>query len=59
LLKNINLSYYKELVEKEIIIDGMIPKLDNCFYALKNEVNNVSVGGHDIIKNNFTNITLD
>ena len=37
----------------------MIPKLDNCFYALKNEVNNVSVGGHDIIKNNFTNITLD
>ena len=59
LLKNINLSYYRELVKKEIVKEGMIPKLDNCFYALKNKVNNVSVGGHDIIKNNFTNITLD
>lgn len=58
-LKNINLSYYKKLIKEEIIKDGMIPKLDNCFYALKNGVNSVSVGGHDIIKNNYTKVTLD
>ena len=58
-LKNINLSYYTELVKEEIIKDGMIPKLDNCFYALKNGVNSVFVGGHDIIKNNSTKVTLD
>ena len=56
--KNDNLSFkktisktdYKQLVNDKIISDGMVPKIENCFYALENGVNNVFIGDHDIIK---------
>ena len=56
--KNDNLSFkktisktdYKQLVNNKIISDGMVPKIENCFYALENGVNNVFIGDHDIIK---------
>ena len=55
--KNDNLSFkktisktdYKQLVNDKIISDGMVPKIENCFYALENGVNNVFIGDHDII----------
>lgn len=55
--KNDNLSFkktisktdYKQLVNNKIISDGMVPKIENCFYALENGVNNVFIGDHDII----------
>ena len=28
----------------------MVPKIENCFYALENGVNNIFIGDHDIIK---------
>ena len=61
LIKNINLSGYKGLIKEKIITDGMIPKLDNCFYALRNGVNSISIGDHNVITNkkNYTKITLD
>ena len=56
--KNDNLSFkktisktdYKQLVNNKIISDGMVPKIENCFYALENGVNNVFIGDHNIIK---------
>ena len=40
----INLSYYKELKEKQVIFAGMIPKLDNAFAALNKGVHRVVIG---------------
>lgn len=44
LIKNMNPESYKTLIHQGIITDGMIPKLDNCFYAIKNNVHNVCIG---------------
>ncbi len=50
LKKTISKTDYKQLVNNKIISDGMVPKIENCFYALENGVNNVFIGDHDIIK---------
>ena len=60
-IKNINTESYKELLEKGIISDGMIPKIDNCFDALQNGVQKVYIGNTAMLtkeNNNFTTITL-
>ena len=60
-IKNINSNSYKELLEANIITDGMIPKLDNCFDALNNGVSKVHIGNTAILtkeNDNFTTITL-
>ena len=44
--KQINKSSFKQ---KNIISDGMIPKLENCFHALKNGVDKVFVGSIGIL----------
>ena len=49
LIKTINSTSYKKLKQKNIISDGMIPKLENCFHALKNGVDKVFVGSIDIL----------
>jgi acetylglutamate kinase len=58
--KNITKKEFKNLVVEEIISDGMIPKLENCFNALENGVNNIYIGDMDIINSidNCTKITL-
>ena len=28
----------------------MVPKIENCYYALENGVSNIFIGDHDIIK---------
>ena len=60
-IKNINSKTYKELLAKEIITDGMIPKIDNCFDALTNGASKVYIGNSSMLtKENdfFTTITL-
>ncbi|KOY52757.1 acetylglutamate kinase [Polaribacter dokdonensis] len=60
-IKHINAESYKELLEKGIISDGMIPKIDNCFDALQNGVQKVYIGNTAMLtkeNNNFTTITL-
>ena len=49
LIKTIDSTSYKKLKQKNIISDGMIPKLENCFHALKNGVDKVFVGSIDIL----------
>ncbi|ARV16792.1 acetylglutamate kinase [Polaribacter sp. SA4-12] len=60
-VKLINSKTYQELLEDKIITDGMLPKLENCFDALKNGVHKVNMGNTTMLTNendNFTTITL-
>ena len=60
-VKTINPSVYKELLEDGVIADGMIPKLDNCFDALNNGVHKVHIGNTSMLtkeNDNYTTITL-
>ena len=60
-VRHIDSKVYKELLEQGIIVDGMLPKLENCFDALKNGVNNINMGNTSMLtqaNNNFTTITL-
>ncbi len=43
-IENINTKTYQELIEKGIIADGMLPKLNNCFHAIENKVAKVCIG---------------
>ena len=61
MIKNINSETYEELLANDIITDGMIPKLDNCFDALHNGVSKVHIGNSSMLtKENefFTTITI-
>ena len=60
-INNINSESYKMLKEKNIIADGMLPKLDNCFDALKNGVQKVAIGNLSMLteeNENYTTIIL-
>lgn len=60
-VRRIDSKVYKELLEQGIIADGMLPKLENCFDALKNGVNNINMGNTSMLtqaNDNFTTITL-
>jgi len=58
---NINEQYYTDLLQKKAIHSGMIPKMDNCFYALKKGVEKVIIGNQSLLSNKnsiFTTIKL-
>jgi acetylglutamate kinase len=60
-VKFINTAKYKELLSQEIIADGMLPKLHNCFHALENDVEKVCLGDDSMLDKNsemFTTLTL-
>ncbi|ALJ04973.1 acetylglutamate kinase [Pseudalgibacter alginicilyticus] len=60
-IKHIDSKTYKYLLDRGIIADGMLPKLENCFDALKNGVNTINMGNTDMLikaNDNFTKITL-
>ena len=43
-VENINTKTYKTLIDDGIIADGMLPKLNNCFHAINNNVDKVCIG---------------
>lgn len=60
-ITEIDKKKYQELIETSIIEDGMIPKLDNCFHALLNQVSQVHIGDASVINSNtsvFTKVIL-
>jgi acetylglutamate kinase len=60
-IKSIDTKTYKQLIADGIIADGMLPKLENCFDALKNGVSKVHIGNTSMFSqknDNFTTITL-
>ena len=57
----LNEQDYIKLKEDKIIVNGMIPKLDNVFYALKNKVKSIVIGNQkEIFKKdgNYSKIQL-
>lgn len=60
-IKHIDTKLYKDLLKQGIIVDGMLPKLENCFDALHNGVNTINMGNTSMLNqkdDNFTKITL-
>jgi acetylglutamate kinase len=60
-IKHIDSETYASLLASGTISDGMLPKLENCFDALKNGVHAVFMGNTNILtkeNNHFTKITL-
>ncbi len=59
-LAELSKNEYQNLVMKNQIFKGMIPKLDNCFNALEKQVKQVGIGNENSIKNtgNYTSIIL-
>lgn len=43
-IENINTKNYPSLIENGIIYEGMLPKLNNCFYAINHKVQKVCIG---------------
>ncbi|MDO9039553.1 MAG: acetylglutamate kinase [Lutibacter sp.] len=61
-IQHINLKKYEQLIEEGVISEGMIPKLHNCFNALKKGVQKVNIGDASLVKktNNLqTTLTID
>ena len=48
-IEYINTESYQVLIDKGIISDGMLPKLDNCFHALTNKVSKVCIGKPEML----------
>lgn len=53
-IQTINQSNYQKLIQEEIITEGMIPKIDNCFYVLKHNVHKICIGDSEMIFNTNT-----
>lgn len=50
-IEKIDESYYAKLKADQVIVEGMLPKLDNCFDALQNGVQKVLIGLPELIGN--------
>ncbi|MGI9550223.1 MAG: acetylglutamate kinase [Aurantibacter sp.] len=60
-IKHIDSESYLKLLDERIIADGMLPKMENCFHALKKHVHKVCIGDISMLDsepNLFTTITL-
>ena len=58
IIDKIDPSIYIKLKSKEVINSGMIPKIDNCFDALKNGVKTVKIGSIKMIKSNINHTKI-
>lgn len=60
-VEHIDLEIYQRLLKDNIIADGMLPKLENCFHALNKNVSKVCIGHPAMLYSEnelFTTITL-
>ncbi|MEX0272960.1 MAG: acetylglutamate kinase [Flavobacteriaceae bacterium] len=60
-IKRIDSVAYQKLREEKIISDGMLPKMHNCFHALKSGVTQVKMGNLGMFHtedNNYTTLVL-
>lgn len=61
IIEKINSKNYQSLIDQGLIVDGMLPKLVNCFNAIKNNVKKVCVGRSEMLFNpdsKFTTIEI-
>ncbi len=60
-ITDIDKKKYEQLKADQIIAEGMLPKLENCFESLENGVKKVIIGRPELIRNNgmqHTSLTL-
>jgi acetylglutamate kinase len=60
-IETITKSSYQKLVDAQLIFSGMLPKLNNCFYALDHRVSKVCIGSPEMLLNPeaiFTTLTI-
>ena len=60
-LQTITQTSYKKLLRSKMIFSGMLPKLNNCFYALDHKVSKVCIGTPEMLldaKAIFTTLTI-
>ena len=57
LIKFIDPKSFENIKRKNLIYDGMIPKLDNCMFALNHNVDKILIGNHNILKPNYETYT--
>ena len=60
-IPHINWTLYQELISKSIISDGMLPKMENSFRALKSRVDRVCIGNTAMLQSMpglFTTLSL-
>lgn len=60
-IKHIDINSYNDLMEQNIIADGMLPKMENCFHALQQGVGKVCIGDISMLEsgsNLFTTLTI-
>lgn len=57
LVKELNITYYQELLDQGVIAAGMIPKLKNCFDAMDRGVSKVVIGPNTLFNNPDSNYT--
>ena len=60
-IPRIDTQKYQALLANKVIADGMLPKLENCFHALRHQVAKVCIGDSTMIDqktNLFTTLTL-
>ncbi|AOW20438.1 acetylglutamate kinase [Urechidicola croceus] len=60
-IEDIDSKKYETLKSDNIIADGMLPKMENCFHALSKGVSKVIIGNPTVISNQnqkFTTLTL-
>lgn len=61
IIEQITSESYAQLKADGVIFEGMLPKLDNCFHALKNNVHKVHIGNTTMLfnsKNKHTSLQL-
>ena len=56
-IKKIDSDSYADLISDGIIADGMLPKMQNCFHALKSGVKEVRIGNLALFEKENTNYT--
>ena len=57
IIQSINSKNYQVLIDQGVIVDGMLPKLVNCFYAIKNNVKKVCIGKSEMLFNSNSKFT--
>lgn len=60
-IPHINWQSYQRLISDNIISDGMLPKMENSFRALKSNVNRVCIGNTQMLRSDnmrYTTLTL-
>ena len=60
-IEKITQSSYKELLDSQVIYEGMLPKLNNCFHALEHQVSKVCIGKPELLLDSeaiFTTLTI-